>query len=506
MVRPAGSEYAPDACVDKHGGQQVRAPLTGRNLVSNWAASVAAAAVGCRARVDRFRRLMPSSASSLRIGWLNAETVTPNSLPAFAILSPAGDRQEYVQVGQRGSIENPHPSSVMAPLSQAQRTSSGEPHSNNHAQARLKLEIIMDYVSLGRSGMKVSRYVLGTLTFAGTNGFEALGDVNVANARRMIDTARDAGINAFDTANLYSKGDAETVLGEAIKGRRGELLLFSKGRSAMGDGPNDGGASRVHLTAQLEGSLQRLQTDHLDLYFVHQWDGVTPPEETVETMSSFVKAGKIRYWGISNYSGWSLAKTVMIAREPGFVPPVAHQIYYTPEAREAEYELMPAADEFGIGSMIWSPLGQGLFSGKVAADGTAPAGTRQERRVGGSRRVRLGPLRARTGGRPASRCGNWPLRSAGDAGLVARPARRQLPRAGSPHGRTTRRQSCLGGSDAQPTPGGPDRGRRATAPAIPLLAPRHVGNGPAEPGRAALPGRPPPDGRHVTTQNEGRCP
>jgi hypothetical protein len=128
----------------------------------------------------------------------------------------------------------------MAPLSQAQRTSSGEPHSNNHTQARQKLEIILDYVSLGRSGMKVSRYILGTLTFAGTNGLEALGDVNVANARRMIDTARDAGINAFDTANLYSKGDAETVLGEAIKGRRGDLLLFSKGRSAAPGGTDRG--------------------------------------------------------------------------------------------------------------------------------------------------------------------------------------------------------------------------------------------------------------------------
>lgn len=235
----------------------------------------------------------------------------------------------------------------------------------------------MDYRALGRSGLRVSRYVLGTLTFSGTHGFEALGDVDVAGARRMVDMAVEAGVNAVDTANLYSKGDAETVLGEAIKGRRDDLLLCSKGRSAMGDGPNDAGASRGHLTRQLEASLRRLGTDWLDLYWVHQWDGETPVEETVETMSGFVKAGKIRYWGVSNYSGWSLAKTAMVAREAGLVPPVAHQIYYTPEAREAEYELIPAAEEFGIASMVWSPLGQGLFGGKAKADGSMPGGTRQ---------------------------------------------------------------------------------------------------------------------------------
>jgi aryl-alcohol dehydrogenase-like predicted oxidoreductase len=235
----------------------------------------------------------------------------------------------------------------------------------------------MDYISLGRSGMKVSRYVLGTLTFAGTHGFEALGNIDVIRAKDLVDIALDAGVNAFDTANLYSKGDAEIVLGQAIAGKRDKVLLFSKGRSEVEDGPNGGGASRVHLHAQLDASLKRLKTDWLDLYFVHQWDGVTPIEETVETMSGFVKAGKIRYWGVSNYSGWALAKTAMIANAAGFVPPVAHQIYYTPEAREAEYELIAAGEELGIGSMIWSPLGQGLFGGKVKSDGSAPANTRQ---------------------------------------------------------------------------------------------------------------------------------
>ncbi len=235
----------------------------------------------------------------------------------------------------------------------------------------------MEYLPLGKSGMLVSRYILGTLTFSGTKGFEVLGSVDVKGAKRFIDMAIDAGINAFDTANVYSKGDAEIVLGEALGNKREDVLIFSKGRGGMTDGPNGAGASRVHLTAQLEGSLRRLKTDYLDLYFVHQWDGVTPIEETVETMSGFVKSGKIRYWGVSNYSGWAVAKTAMVGLQPGNVPPIAHQLYYTPEAREAEYELLVAGAEFGIGSMIWSPLGQGLFGGKAKSDGTMPDGTRQ---------------------------------------------------------------------------------------------------------------------------------
>lgn len=235
----------------------------------------------------------------------------------------------------------------------------------------------MDYIPLGKSGMMVSRYILGTLTFAGTKGFEKLGSIDAQQGRRMVDMAIDAGVNAFDTANLYSKGDAEIVLADAVKGRRDQVLLFSKGRSVMQDGPNGGGASRLHLTSALEDSLKRLKTDYLDLYFVHQWDGVTPIEETVETMSNFVKSGKIRYWGISNYSGWAIAKTAMLGQQPGFVPPVAHQLYYTPEGRDAEYELITANQHFGLDSMVWSPLGQGLFGGKAKPDGSMPDGTRQ---------------------------------------------------------------------------------------------------------------------------------
>jgi aryl-alcohol dehydrogenase-like predicted oxidoreductase len=145
----------------------------------------------------------------------------------------------------------------------------------------------------------------------------------------------------------------------------------------MGDGPNEGGASRIHILSQIDLSLKRLVTDHLDLYWVHAWDGVTPMDETVEVMSNLVKAGKIRYWGVSNYGGWQLATTAMIAKAPGFVPPIAQQINYTPEAREAEYEIIPAAEAHGIGTMIWSPLGQGLLTGKIDRNTEPPQGTRQ---------------------------------------------------------------------------------------------------------------------------------
>jgi aryl-alcohol dehydrogenase-like predicted oxidoreductase len=235
----------------------------------------------------------------------------------------------------------------------------------------------MDYVNLGSSGLRVSKLVLGTLTFAGTRGFEAVGSTAGADARRLVDVALDAGVNAFDTANLYSHGDSERVLAEALAGRRDRVLVFSKVGFPTGDGQNDRGASRVHVAAQVEQSLRRLRTDYLDLYFVHLWDGLTPMEETVEAMTDLVRAGKIRHWGVSNYDGWSLAATVMTARARGLVPPISHQLYYTAEAREAEYELLPAGAALGVGAMIWSPLGQGVLTGKVTREHGAPAGTRQ---------------------------------------------------------------------------------------------------------------------------------
>ncbi len=235
----------------------------------------------------------------------------------------------------------------------------------------------MEYINLGNSGLRVPKYILGTIPFSGTNGFEATGNIKEDEARKMVDIALDAGINMFDTANLYSKGDAERVLGAAIKGRRDEVLLTSKTGFQLGEKPNDGGASRINIETSIDRSLERLGTDYLDVYFVHLWDGQTPIEETVETMTNLVKSGKIRYWGVSNYSGWALARTFSIAEKPGYIPPITQQIYYTPEAREAEYELLPAGKELGIGSMIWSPLGEGLLNGKIGRNKTAPEDTRQ---------------------------------------------------------------------------------------------------------------------------------
>jgi len=235
----------------------------------------------------------------------------------------------------------------------------------------------VDNLHLGKSGLRVSKFVFGTATFSGTHGFNTVGSTVGDEARRQIDVAIEAGVNAFDTANLYSHGDSEIVLGEALAGRRDKALIFTKAGFPMSEAPNDRGSSRIHLMNQVERSLKRLRTDYLDLYFIHLWDGATPVEETIETMSNLVAAGKIRYWGVSNYSGWALAKTVLTAQAAGLVPPVCQQIYYTAEAREAEYELLPAGQELGVSSMIWSPLGQGVLTGKVYRGQKAPAGTRQ---------------------------------------------------------------------------------------------------------------------------------
>ncbi|MCH4825408.1 aldo/keto reductase [Planococcus halocryophilus] len=235
----------------------------------------------------------------------------------------------------------------------------------------------MDYIYLGNSGLRVPKYILGTVPFSGTNGFDAAGNIDEKTARRMVDMSLEAGINMFDTANLYSKGDAERILGAAIKGRRDELLLTSKTGFPLGENPNARGASRSNILTSIDHSLERLGTNYLDVYFVHLWDGQTPVEETIETMTSLVKSGKIRHWGVSNYSGWALARTFTVAEQSGCIPPITQQIYYTPEAREAEYELLPAGSELGIGSMIWSPLGEGLLNGKIGRNKQAPSNTRQ---------------------------------------------------------------------------------------------------------------------------------
>jgi aryl-alcohol dehydrogenase-like predicted oxidoreductase len=234
----------------------------------------------------------------------------------------------------------------------------------------------MDYRQLGSSGLRVSALTLGTMTFGGRDRFALVGDTDVAGARRQIDLCLDRGVNFIDTANVYSGGASEEILGEAIKGRRDRVLLATKARMGMGSGPNDAGLSRHHLIAECEASLRRMQTDHIDLYQVHEWDGQTPVEETLEALDTLVKSGKVRYVGASNYAGWQLMKALDAADRHGYQRFVTQQIYYSLQSRDAEYELVPLAVDQGVGILVWSPLAGGLLSGKYRRDKDGLAGSR----------------------------------------------------------------------------------------------------------------------------------
>jgi aryl-alcohol dehydrogenase-like predicted oxidoreductase len=206
------------------------------------------------------------------------------------------------------------------------------------------------------------------MTFGGKDVFGNVGTTDVAGAKRQIDMCIDAGVNLIDTADVYSGGAAEEILGQAIAGRRDRLLISSKVRLPMGDGPNDEGLSRYHILNQVEASLRRLGTDHLDIYHVHQWAGLTPLEETMQVLDSLVRAGKVRYLGVSNYSDWQLMKALAIADAHGYERFVSNQIYYSLESRDAEYELVPVSLDQGLGILVWSPLAGGLLSGKYRRD------------------------------------------------------------------------------------------------------------------------------------------
>ncbi|WP_428375152.1 aldo/keto reductase [Lichenicoccus sp.] len=235
----------------------------------------------------------------------------------------------------------------------------------------------MDYRQLGRSGLKISSLTLGTMTFGGRGVFAKTGSTDLATARRQIDQCLDAGVNLFDTADIYSDGLSEEILGEAIEGRRERLLLASKARFRMGPGANDAGLSRQHLISACEASLKRLRTDTIDLYQLHEIDGLTPVEETMLALDQLVRAGKVRYVGVSNFSAWHLMKSLGVAERNRLVRPVSQQIHYTLQAREAEYELVPASIDQGIGILVWSPLAGGLLSGKHRRGQATPEGTRQ---------------------------------------------------------------------------------------------------------------------------------
>jgi aryl-alcohol dehydrogenase-like predicted oxidoreductase len=235
----------------------------------------------------------------------------------------------------------------------------------------------MDHRQLGRSGLRVSALTIGTMTFGGHGNFAAVGDTDVEGARRQLDMCLDAGVNLVDTANVYSAGRSEEIVGEVLQGRRDRTLVATKVRMPMGDGPNDAGLSRHHIIAECEASLRRLRIDHIDLYQVHEWDGQTPLEETLAALDTLVTQGKVRYLGASNYAGWQLMKALGIQRAERLAPFVSQQIHYTLQAREAEYELIPLAIDQGVDVLVWSPLAGGLLSGKFRRGTDGPAGSRQ---------------------------------------------------------------------------------------------------------------------------------
>ncbi|NPU15118.1 aldo/keto reductase [Bradyrhizobium sp. 83002] len=235
----------------------------------------------------------------------------------------------------------------------------------------------MDQRRLGHSGLRVPALSFGTATFGGSNDFfKAWGGTDAEGAARLIDVCLDHGISMFDSADVYSDGLAESILGQAIKGKRNRLLISTKGTFPKGAGPNDYGSSRQHLIEAIEGSLKRLGVDHIDLFQLHGQDYNTPVEETLATLDQFVRAGKIRYIGCSNFSGWHLMKSLSASDRYGYSRYVAHQAYYSLLNRDYEWELMPLGIDQGVGAVVWSPLGWGKLTGKIRRGQPAKPGTR----------------------------------------------------------------------------------------------------------------------------------
>ncbi len=246
----------------------------------------------------------------------------------------------------------------------------------------------MEYRKLGGSGFKVPQLCLGTGTFGGGGDFfKAWGSSDVAEATRLVDICLEAGLNMFDSADVYSGGMAEEILGQAIKDRRDQVIISTKGTFRLGTGPNDVGSSRYHLIRSVDNSLRRLGTDFIDLYQLHGFDQVTPIEEVLGTLNDLVRAGKIRYIGCSNFSGWHLMKSLAISEKYGLARYVAHQAYYSLIGRDYECELMPLAVDQKVGAVVWSPLGWGRLTGKLRRGQPMPAVSRLH-----SQRVKdLGP-------------------------------------------------------------------------------------------------------------------
>jgi aryl-alcohol dehydrogenase-like predicted oxidoreductase len=235
----------------------------------------------------------------------------------------------------------------------------------------------VEYRQLGSSGLRVSALTLGTMTFGGKGWAANVGSTDVAGARRQIGMCLDVGINLFDTADGYSEGLSEQILGQALGANRDEVLVATKVRFPTGDGPNDAGLSRHHVLRGCEASLRRLGTDWIDLYQVHEWDGQTPLEETLAALDALVQSGKVRYIGASNYAAWQLMKALAVADRARWPRFVSQQVYYSLQARDVEDELVPLSLDQGLGILIWSPLAGGLLSGKYRRGQDAPPGSRR---------------------------------------------------------------------------------------------------------------------------------
>jgi aryl-alcohol dehydrogenase-like predicted oxidoreductase len=241
----------------------------------------------------------------------------------------------------------------------------------------------MEYRFLGNSGFKVPVLGFGAGTFGGKGPlFSAWGDTDIAQARRLVDLCLDAGANLFDTADVYSDGASEEILGAAIEGRREAVIVSTKLTLRAGEGPNDVGASRHHLIAGVERALRRLRTDYIDLLQLHHFDAQTPVEDVMSTLDDLVRAGKVRYLGASNFSGWQLMKSQAVAARRGTSRFVAHQAYYSLIGRDYEWELMPLAIDQGIGAVVWSPLGWGRLTGKLRRGAPLPPGSRLHETAG----------------------------------------------------------------------------------------------------------------------------
>lgn len=236
----------------------------------------------------------------------------------------------------------------------------------------------MEYRQLGTSGLNVPVLSFGTATFGGTNEFfNAWGATQVDEARQLIDLCMEAGVNLFDTANIYSRGVAEEILGKAIAHlQRDQILISTKATFPMGDGPNDFGSGRLHLTKQVEDSLKRLNTDYIDIYHMHGFDANTPVEETLKTLDNLIQSGKVKYIAASNFSGWHLMKSLSIAERYGWSKYIGHQVLYSLYDREFESELMPLAIDQNVGTMVWSPLSSGKLGGRYDRDKEIPTDNR----------------------------------------------------------------------------------------------------------------------------------